>query len=97
MHRPSNLTINTIVKQSDKIIAQHLDEDIVMANINTGNYYGVSLTSKRIWELIEKPISISDICSTLTMEYTVDRSTCEESVLRFIDKLFQADLIDISN
>lgn len=89
------MTLATTVKQSNKILVQNLDEDTVMANIDSGFYYGVNQTSKRIWELIADPITITDICGRLQQEYEVDAATCESQVLSFLNELAREGLVDI--
>lgn len=89
------MTLATTVKQSNKILVQNLDEDTVMANIDSGYYFGVNQTSKRIWELIAEPITIADVCGRLQHEYEVDAATCESQVLSFVNELAREGLVEI--
>lgn len=89
------ITLATTVKQSNKILVQNLDEDTVMANIDSGYYYGVNQTSKRIWEMIETPMKITDVCNSLQQEYDVDAATCESQVLALVNELAREGLVEI--
>lgn len=89
------ITLATTVKKNDKILVQHLDEDIVMANIDSGYYFGVNQTSKRIWEMMAAPVTIADICSQLQQEYAVDTITCESQVLTFVQALAREGLVEM--
>ena len=91
----STITINTILKQSDNILMQTLDDDIIMADINTGNYFGLDLTGRRIWELIEQPAKLEDICARLAQEYEVDPASCEQEVVVFVNELVEKGLIQV--
>lgn len=89
------ITLATVVKQSAKILVQNLDEDMVMANIDSGYYFGVNQTSKRILELIVEAITIADVCRRLQQEYEVDAATCESQVLSFVNELAREGLVEI--
>ncbi len=91
------IKLNSIIKQRDDILVQNLDEDIVMANIDNGHYYGVDQSSKRIWDLMEKPISVADLCARVLKEYEVDQATCEADVLSFVNELEREGLIKVVN
>jgi hypothetical protein len=92
---PDTITLATTVKQSDKILVQNLDEDTVMANIDSGYYFGVNQTSKRIWELVASPITIADVCTSLQEEYDVDAATCEADVLAIVKELAREGLVQV--
>jgi hypothetical protein len=89
-----NITLATPIKRRDAILVQNLDEDVVMANIDNGHYYGVDKTSKRIWELTESPTTCQTICDTLTVEYEVEQSLCERDVLAFVQELVSEGLVE---
>jgi len=89
-----NITLSTPIKRRETILVQNLDEDVVMANIDNGHYYGVDKTSKRIWELIETPTTCQIICDTLFIEYEVEPCVCERDVLAFVQELVSEGLIE---
>ena len=49
----------------------------------------------RIWELIDGNTSIVNIIETLTNEYEVDEETCENTVMEFLGRLKDAELIKV--
>lgn len=89
------LTLESRVRMRSSIISQNLDEDAVMANIDTGFYFGVGKTGKRIWELVKSEISVHEVCSQLQQEYNVDLIRCESDVMTFMKELLQEDLLEI--
>lgn len=50
----------------------------------------------RVWDIIEKPMKVKEIIKTLTNEYDVDLKTCEDTVVDFLGRLNNAELISIS-
>ncbi|WP_223295034.1 PqqD family protein [Marinomonas mediterranea] len=62
-------------------------------DIEKGFYFGLSGVSKVIWDCLESPSSIYDICSRMTTIYDVDHVKCENDVERFIKSLANRKLI----
>jgi len=91
----ATIVIGSNIKQSDSILVQSLDDDIVMANIDSGHYFGVDQTSKRIWELLEKPVTVADLCTRIVKEYDVEPAKCEQDVLSFVNELAREGLIQV--
>lgn len=57
-----------------------------MMSIQNGEYYGLDDIGSREWELIEKPVKVSDLIDTLLERSDVDRGTCEKDVLKFLNE-----------
>jgi Coenzyme PQQ synthesis protein D (PqqD) len=89
------LTLDCIVQRDLNIIAAEADQDLVMVSIANGAYYGVSDVAREIWESIEHPKKISDLIDDLTASYNIDRSSCEEQTLSFLESLLSERLLQV--
>lgn len=87
--------LNAKFIQSKKIDATDLDGEKVMMNLDLGKYFSLNSVGSKIWEIIECETSINEIVDNLLKEYDVDRKTCEESVVKFLERLKNEDLITI--
>ena len=83
----------TIFFRNPDIIAADMDGDLVMMSIEQGSYFGLQGVGPFIWEMLETPISFSDLCKKITAEYDVDLTTCEEDVKEFVEKLLESELV----
>jgi len=90
--------INTsmVISQLEGIDYADLDGDKVMMNLEKGQYFALNDVGSRIWDIIQKAITAKDIINTLLDEYEVDAATCEATVLSFLEKLNDAELISIN-
>lgn len=70
-----------------------IDDAVVIADENSGDFYGVESTARRIWELIRDEGSVAGLCDTLVKEYHVDRERCERDVLEFLNDAMSQGLI----
>src|SRR6476646_6425175 len=89
------LNLDCIVQRSSDVIAAEVDQDLVMVSIVSGAYYGVSDVAREIWDAIEQPKKVSDLIVRLSATYKVDRSSCEEQTLSFLDDLLAENLLQV--
>jgi hypothetical protein len=89
------LNLNCVVQRDPNVIAAEADKDLVMVSIANGAYYGVSDVAREIWESIERPRKISDLIDDLTVSYNIDRSSCEEQTLSFLESLLSERLLQV--
>lgn len=94
MSRPkTTVALSDTIQRNADLIVQNLDQDVVMANLETGSYFGLERSSKRIWELLDRPKTVGEICAQLAREFQVERQTCERDVLAFVNEMAQEDLV----
>jgi len=94
---PHTLKLDWIVQRDPDVLGAEADQDLVMVSIVNGAYYGVSDVAREIWEAIEHPKKISDLIDDLTASYNVDRSSCEEQTLSFLESLMTERLLQVKD
>lgn len=96
-HEAAAVEPSSVVSQSDKQVAADLDGEVAMMSIENGEYYVLDSVASRTWELIEKPIRVSDLCARLVEEYEVEAKTCQRDTLDFLAQLHKKGLIDVES
>lgn len=91
----SNLSPSALVSRSEKIVSSEIDGETVMMSVDMGSYYGLNEIGTRIWELIESPRTISDICDQLTKEYKVEPETCRKEIFDFLSTLTEEEIVEV--
>jgi len=97
MISPRNLAPNCVIQREPNVIAAEADQDLVMVSIENGFYYGVSNVAREIWDSIDEPKKISDLVDELSTKYNVDRCSCEEQTLSFLEDLLRENLLRVRN
>ena len=87
------VSLDCIVRRYPEVIAAEADKDLVMINIASGSYYGVSDVAREIWEAIERPRKVCELIDDLCAIYDIDRKSCEEQTLSFLDQLSAENLL----
>ena len=89
----AEISSETVVQRSENVLFSELDSEIVMMDIQQGNYYGLEEPATRIWELAETPVRVSEICATLQDEYEIEAAQCETEVIAFVQELESREVI----
>ena len=76
-----------MVRKQDDWLAAKVGDELVMMSAEQGNYIGLSDVGSRIWELIETPRNIDDVCAQLLNEFDVTPEICRAEVETFLNEL----------
>jgi hypothetical protein len=82
-----------MVTQDKEPIAASVDDEIVMLSARAEAYFGFDGVGSEIWNMIEQPRRVSEICAGLIANYDVEARTCENDVLKFLNELLGHGLI----
>lgn len=89
----TELDASTPIIRHPDLVAAEMDGDLVMMSIEKGEYYGVSGVGPRIWELLEAPVTVEQMTTTLCEEFEVDAVSCLRDTLNFVRELRSMGLV----
>lgn len=87
-----------MVKARDDLLASQMnDDELVMMDINTGSYFGLENVGISIWQQLEKPRSVQEICDRIVNEYNLNKNDVpiESDILEFLENMRKESLIEI--
>ncbi|GAA0540594.1 hypothetical protein GCM10008994_14600 [Halorubrum ejinorense] len=58
-----------------------------------GKYYGLNEVATFVWELLEEPRSVEELCRTVAENYDVEYSHCRSDVEDLLVDLAEKDLV----
>lgn len=88
-----NIGPDTIIQRNPDLLYNEIDREVVMLSIENSEYYGMDQVGSRIWEILEKPVSLKQLISSLTEEYEVNDQQCAEDIQNFLQGLVRKNLI----
>lgn len=92
------ISLSTVVRRRDHALTNELsDTETVMLDIEHGRYYGLRDVGKVVWEQLESPTKISDLCEHLVARFDVDLETCRREVTTFLERLHDQGLVEVSD
>jgi hypothetical protein len=86
---------STLLVRNHDIFASSIDDEMVMMDGEQGLYFGLNSVARRVWEMLEKPLSYDALLRLLAQHYDVTEAQCRADVDPFLKKMLENGLIRI--
>ena len=83
------------VVAAGEVLSSELGAEHVLLNLRDGTYYGLEEAGSDIWRLLQKPITVSDLCRAIVESYDVEPGRCREDVGNLLRDLVDRGLVDL--
>lgn len=91
------ITVNsTVCRRNDGLLVSELGKEIVMMDVESGNYIGLNETGKAIWELVAQPIQVESLIQELLKRYSISYEECSNDTLEYLNKMNEQKILVIS-
>jgi len=91
-----HLSEETRIVSSHQHVWCNLDGEAAILALKNGIYYGLDLVGARIWNLIQRPRTLSELRDILILEYDVDAVRLESDIRDLLSELADNQLVEIS-
>lgn len=88
-------TINKLSVNSGDVVCETIDGEVVIVNLQKGDYYSLLRTATEIWNEIEKGTDTQRLIRDLLQRYEASTEEITKAVNQFITVLEQEKLISI--
>ncbi len=88
-----DLSPGTIISRNENVFSSEIDNEVVLMNADSGSYYGFDDIVSLIWNIIEEPKTIKEICDKLMEVYHIDYETCLKDVTELLENLIKEECI----
>lgn len=92
-----SLNLTTSVFRPEGMMTAPVDKDIIILNMAKNNYVSLDMIGRRIWELLEKPILVGELCRHLQQEFAGEEGQIAADVLSFLAELEKEGLLGVAN
>jgi hypothetical protein len=93
---PHLLTLAARVTPKDGVLFQQLQDEAVLLNLDSGQYFGLDPVGTRIWSLLVEGKTLPDVVSAIATEYEVDAARCEADLLKLLGDLEEQGLVAVT-
>jgi len=87
-------TRDTFIARAPEQVSGDLDGQVVLLSMTNEKYFRMNEVGSRVWQLIEKPITVGEIVAQLRTEFDVSEEKCENQVILFLNRLKRIKLLD---
>ena len=75
------------------VIHEVIDGEVVIVNLNTGNYYSIEKLGAAIWSFIDTAAALDQITDAIADRYEGNRKDIEIAVNKLVNQLVEEDII----
>ncbi len=86
---------STVVKKSAGQVSCVLNEEVAILNLDRALYFGLKDVAAHIWDTLQEPRSVADICDDVMTQFDVASDVCRADVSRFVLSMRDAGLVEI--
>ena len=87
------MTLQETITIPDTLFAQEVDEEIVILDTTSQEYFGLDEVGAVIWQHLSEHGSLHKAYNAMREEYEVDDEQLEADICRFVQELVDADLV----
>lgn len=87
----------TIVVVAEGQVSCKLADEAAILDLKSDVYFGLNAVGARIWQLIQEPRMVSEVCSILLEEYDVEPERCRHDLVALLQELAAHGLIEVKD
>jgi hypothetical protein len=91
----TKLTLETTVRQHPDQIAAEADGEVLMMHVESGHYFGLNEVASFIWNQLDHPRTIAELCTATQAEFVVDEDRCVADALAFLQGMVEDGLAEV--
>ncbi len=88
-----SISLSSNISISSEVLAQEVDGETVLLDLQSESYFGLDEVGTRIWQLLQEHSELQKVFGILLEEYDVDEKQLENDLHELLDKLLDAKLI----
>jgi len=79
---------------SKDVVTREVGGELVLLDLNSGQYFGLDAVGCRIWELLaQAPRNLSELCDQIEREFDAPRDRIEADIIALARQLQDQELI----
>ena len=98
MENNNIINSNTIIRRNEtKFIANKLGEEMVMMNMENGDFISMNNVGADIWNLSQEPVSVKELIQKLLDLYNITEDQCMNETIQFLKTSTEQNLFTFHN
>lgn len=86
-----------LIRAHPRVVSCELKGEMALLDLRSNTYYGLNKIGAYIWEIVQEPRSVSQICEALIERYEVDPERCRVDVETLVCQLADAKLVNLGD
>jgi hypothetical protein len=95
MSNPTPIDPAAALSRPANLAASEIDGELVILNLDSGHFFQLNPVGSRIWEALETPATMAELCCAMEQRFDVDPDACRRDIEAFIAALSAHALVTI--
>jgi hypothetical protein len=83
-------------KKSARQVSCKINDEVAILDLDRAIYFGLQGVGVHIWDWLEQPRSVQDLCASVMAEFEVSEVACQADVVQIVGSLEAEGLIEAS-
>lgn len=85
---------NSRLARAEGLVASEVNGEVVILSIDSGHFFQLNATGSRLWNLLERPMTVAELCTEARKRFAVDADACRRDVIEFVSGLVDKGLLE---
>ncbi len=82
-------------RRSTHQVSCKIHEEVAILHTERAIYFGLQGVGAWIWDALEQPRSVADLCESIESEFDVSPDECQADVVQILANLREEGLVDV--
>lgn len=87
------MNLDTRLEASPSVVTREIGGEMVLMDLESGNYFGLNPVGGQVWQALEEGKSITELCDQIEQEFDVPREQLQQDVLALAEELVERKLV----
>ena len=87
------MSLDQTITISSEVLAQEVNDEIVLLDLNNEQYLGLNEVGARVWQLLEEGVNLKEIYYKLLEEYDVDKNLLKTDLTDLVTSMSEAGIV----
>lgn len=89
----AEISLSSTVRRSESQVSTQVEGETVILQLESGNYFSLNEVGAVVWDELDQPRVVQDLCDRVLREFEVEPSTVVDDVLSLLEQLLSEEMI----
>jgi len=96
MENSVSINIESIIRRkTEQILTSEVGDELVMMDIDSGQYITFNKVAHLIWQQLEQPVKVNDMILALMEKFAVSKEECTKDTLDCLNKMNRLNMLSV--
>ena len=94
MTSPGTISASTVFRKTPQQVSCQINDEVAILDLDRSLYFGLEGVAVEIWQALDQPMSVAQLCAHLTAAFDVAPAECEVDTIGLLRDLQAEGLVE---